>query len=83
LVDLALGPAALAFLGASTPQDQTAIDRILEAHGESAFPRAWLEARGLSRAAEAIARYEMASAPGEPAGRRAHHFAEVQNGRSA
>ena len=29
LVDLALGPAALAFLGASTPQDQTAIDRVI------------------------------------------------------
>ncbi|MGQ0531690.1 MAG: conjugal transfer protein TrbE [Caulobacteraceae bacterium] len=80
LVDLALGPAALAFFGVSTPQDQSAIDRIIEDDGERAFARAWLEQRGLNRAAEAIARFETASAP--PKKRGQHDFAEAQNGSS-
>ena len=81
LVDLALGPAALAFLGASTPQDQDAIDRVIAERGQSAFARNWLEQRGLARAAEAIARFEAASPPAEPAVRSQQEFAEAQNGR--
>jgi len=82
LVDLALGPAALAFLGASTPQDQSAIDRIIEEHGAVAFARAWLEARSLVRAGEAIARFDTVSSAPEPEVRRQRDFAEAQNGSS-
>ena len=81
LVDLALGPAALAFLGASTPQDQTAIDRMLEEQGPSAFANTWLESRGLMRAGDALARFDAASRQREPEFSRHQEFAEAQNGR--
>ncbi|MGD9968204.1 MAG: conjugal transfer protein TrbE [Hyphomonadaceae bacterium] len=81
LVDLALGPAALAFLGASTPQDQSAIDRVIGERSQTAFANKWLEQRGLTRAAEAIARFEAASQQAEPAVRSQQEFAEAQNGR--
>lgn len=81
LVDLALGPAALAFLGASTPQDQAAIDRVIGVHGERHFAGAWIRQRGLSRAAEAIARFDMASSQPAAAAPREHDFAAVPNGR--
>lgn len=80
LVDLALGPAALAFLGASTPHDQAAIDRVIDEHGQSAFAQCWLEQRGLIRAAEAIARFDAAASHAEPAPRPQQEFAEAQNG---
>jgi len=47
LFDLDLGPAALAFAGASTPQDQRDIDRLLRDAGDSGFAGAWLRHRGL------------------------------------
>lgn len=80
LVDLALGPAALAFLGASTPQDQSAIDRAIAEHGARAFAQVWLKHRGLNRAAEALARFDAAARQPEPAPRRQHDFAEAQTG---
>ncbi len=80
LVDLALGPAALAFLGASTPNDQSAIDHAIAEHGESGFARAWLRARGLTLAAEALARFDAASPQGEQTARRQTEFAAAQNG---
>lgn len=57
LIDLALGPAALAFLAASTPQDQAAIDRLLEAHNGADFAEAWLRHKNLSEAALALRRF--------------------------
>lgn len=80
LIDLALGPAALAFLGASTPQDQRAIDTTLAERGADAFAASWLEHKGLADAALAIGRFAApAAAPAEQ--RPALEFAEAQNGR--
>ncbi len=58
LIDLALGPAALAFLGASTPQDQRAIDAVAVKAGSIGFARAWLEHKGLTEAALALERFQ-------------------------
>ena len=55
LFDLDLGPVALAFAGASTPQDQRAIDRVLGDAGVPGFAAAWLLHRGLGWAAELLA----------------------------
>lgn len=60
LFDLDLGPATLAFVGASTPQDQNAIDTVLapaasSAPSSSPFADAWLRHRGLHWAAELLA----------------------------
>jgi len=54
--DLGLGPVALAFAGASSPEDQRAIDAVL-ADGSAdpdAFAAAWLLHRGLHWAADLI-----------------------------
>ncbi|MDN7754700.1 conjugal transfer protein TrbE [Burkholderia gladioli] len=52
LFDLDLGPATLAFVGASTPQDQRDIDRVLLNAGTSGFAGAWLRHSGLDWAAD-------------------------------
>jgi len=52
--DLGLGPVALAFAGASTPEDQRAIDAVVSATGVSGFASAWLRHRGLGWAADLI-----------------------------
>ncbi|PLC50891.1 conjugal transfer protein TrbE [Pollutimonas subterranea] len=54
LFDLDLGPATLAFAGASTPQDQRDIDRILLDAGVPGFAGAWLRHRGLDWAADLL-----------------------------
>lgn len=54
LFDLDLGPAALAFAGASTPQDQRDIDRVLTQAGAPGFAGAWLRHRGLDWAADLL-----------------------------
>ncbi|HEV2039431.1 MAG TPA: conjugal transfer protein TrbE, partial [Casimicrobiaceae bacterium] len=54
LFDLGLGPVALAFAGTSTPEDQRAIDRVLDAVGATGFPAAWLSDRGLTWAADLL-----------------------------
>ncbi|WP_374005799.1 conjugal transfer protein TrbE [Delftia lacustris] len=54
LFDLDLGPATLAFAGASTPQDQRDIDRVLAQAGVDGFPGAWLRHRGLHWAADLL-----------------------------
>jgi len=63
LIDLALGPAALAFLGASTPQDQRAIDAVLAEAGPSGFAAAWLAHKGLTEASHALQRFTPARSP--------------------
>jgi type IV secretion system protein TrbE len=59
--DLDLGPVALAFAGASSPEDQRAIDTACAAltpsAPASAFAANWLRERGLDWAAELIDRY--------------------------
>lgn len=52
LFDLDLGPATLAFVGASTPQDQRDIDRVLLNAGTPGFAGAWLRHSGLDWAAD-------------------------------
>jgi type IV secretory pathway VirB4 component len=54
LFDLDLGPVALAFAGASKPQDQRAIDGVLREVGVPGFAAAWLRHRGLDWAAELL-----------------------------
>ncbi len=54
LFDLDLGPVALAFAGASTPQDQRAIDSVLRDAGTPGFSGAWLRHRGLDWAADLL-----------------------------
>jgi len=54
LFDLDLGPVALAFAGASTPQDQRDIDRVLLDAGAPGFTGAWLRHAGLDWAADLI-----------------------------
>lgn len=52
LFDLDLAPVALAFAGASTPQDQRLIDEVLASNPPEGFAPAWLHRRGLDWAAD-------------------------------
>ena len=61
LIDLVLGPAALAFLGASTPQDQRDIDVVQTRTAPSDFAAAWLEHKHLADAALALQRFTAAT----------------------
>jgi type IV secretion system protein VirB4 len=54
LFDLDLGPVALAFAGASSPQDQRAIDEVLASSAAPNFADAWLRQRGLDWAAQLL-----------------------------
>ena len=58
LFDLDLGPVALAFAGASSPEDQRAIDNVCAALSSSLpasdFAAAWLHQRGLNWAADLV-----------------------------
>ncbi|WP_369944433.1 conjugal transfer protein TrbE [Xanthomonas medicagonis] len=63
LFDLDLGPVALAFAGASTPQDQRDIDSVLAEHGTPGFAGAWLRHHRLDWAADLLREYPGA-APG-------------------
>lgn len=62
LFELGLGPAALAFAAASRPEDQTLIDQTLTTYGQKGFAAAWLDAKGLRHAADAVRRFERAQA---------------------
>ena len=52
LFDLDLGPIAMAFAGASRPEDHLLMDRLLRDGAAGGFARAWLRTRGLDWAAE-------------------------------
>ncbi|MNU98434.1 Type IV secretion system protein virB4 [compost metagenome] len=52
--DLGLGPVALAFAGASSPEDQRAIDAVSAAVPSSEFAAAWLRHRSLDWAVDLI-----------------------------
>lgn len=64
LFELGLGPATLAFVGASRPEDHAAMDMIAERARGPAFAPAWLDARGLRDAADAVRRFN-SDAPGQ------------------
>ena len=66
LFELGLGPVALAFCGASTPADQSLIDKVVSESGAGTFARAFLAARGLQWAADVI---DQAVSPAEGAAR--------------
>ena len=59
MIDLELGPAALAFAGSASPEDQRLIDRLV-AGGTARFARRFLEAKGLGPAADALGRFDAA-----------------------
>ena len=52
--DLGLGPVTLAFVGASTPEDQRAIDAVSSSVSPTDFATAWLRHRRLDWAADLI-----------------------------
>jgi len=52
--DLGLGPVALAFAGASSPEDLRAVDAVLASVPASDFAAAWLHHRGLDWAADLV-----------------------------
>ena len=58
LFELGLGPAALAFVAASRPEDHVLIDRVLAEAGREGFAAAWLETRGQRDAADALRRFK-------------------------
>lgn len=65
LIDLTLGPAALAFLGAGDPESLRRIDELEAAHG-STWPVTWLRERGLNTWAEELAASLHAPCPEGP-----------------
>ncbi len=65
LFELGLGPIALAFCGASDPESQTLMDRLLAEHGQDGFAPAFLRARDLAWAADLLT--EFTEAPTETA----------------
>ncbi|NHN90006.1 conjugal transfer protein TrbE [Acetobacter conturbans] len=54
LFDLGLSEVALAFTAASSPDDQTAIDRIFSRHGRDGLAAAWLAHKGVEWAVEML-----------------------------
>lgn len=65
LFELGLGPATLAFVGASRPEDHTLMDRVLADAPGQGFAAAWLDVRGLRDAADAVRRFNAAPRLGE------------------
>jgi type IV secretion/conjugal transfer VirB4 family ATPase len=63
LFELGLGPASLAFVGASRPEDHSLMDRVLAEHGASAFAEEWLDLRGQREAADAVRRFKTRTSP--------------------
>jgi len=61
MIDLELGPAALAFAGSASPEDQRLIDRLVAGAGADMFARRFLEAKGLGAAAAALGRFDAAT----------------------
>lgn len=57
LIELGLGPIAVALCGASGPANQALIDGILSEHGREGFASRFLQARGLDWAAELLRQF--------------------------
>ena len=64
--ELGLGPVALAFAGASLPEQQRDMDRLIAEHGAEDFARRWLLHCGLDWAADLIPSFPLASSPIQP-----------------
>ena len=64
--ELGLGPVALAFAGASRPEQQRDMDRLIAEHGADDFARQWLLHCGLNWAADLIRSFPFASSPLQP-----------------
>ncbi|RNL64514.1 conjugal transfer protein TrbE [Zhongshania marina] len=73
LFDLDLGPVALAFAGASTPEDQREMDALLVSMPESDFAAAWLHRCGLDWAAELLDQHSPAGTSLDELPRRKRH----------
>ena len=73
LFDLDLGPLALAFAGASTPEDQREMDALLALMPVSDFAAAWLRHRGLDWAAQLLDQHSPAGASLDELPRRKSH----------
>ena len=56
--ELGLGPVALAFVAASSPEDQRAIDATVARCGPNDFGKHYLAERGQHRAANLISTFE-------------------------
>ena len=65
LFELGLGPVALAFAGASSPDDQRLIDEVLEQAGPAEFAERYLVERGLDRAANLLRGFHQMHAAAE------------------
>lgn len=63
LFELGLGPATLAFVAASRPDDHVLMDRIAADAPSPLFAEAWLNARGLPEAAAAVRRFNVQMDP--------------------
>ena len=63
LFELGLGPVALAWCGASSPEDQRLVDRCLADGARAGFAARFLKAKGLAWAAELIERWPATSPP--------------------
>lgn len=63
LFELGLGPAALAFVAASRPEDHILMDRVLAEGGADTFAEAWLDLRVQREAADAIRRFRNEHSP--------------------
>jgi type IV secretion system protein VirB4 len=63
LFELGLGPAALAFVAASRPEDHALIDNVLDVTPVADFAAVWLATRGLGDAADAVRRFNGVSVP--------------------
>ncbi|SIT14146.1 type IV secretion system protein VirB4 [Thalassolituus maritimus] len=73
LFDLDLGPVALAFAGASTPEDQREMDVLLASMPVSDFAAAWLRHRGLDWAAQLLDQHSLAGTSLDELPRRKSH----------
>ncbi len=58
MFELELGAAALAFVGASRPEDHAEMDRWVGAGGGESFACWWLNQKGLTAAADALRRFD-------------------------
>jgi type IV secretion/conjugal transfer VirB4 family ATPase len=63
LFDLDLGDIALAFAGASRPEDQRAMDQIVAEHGGGRFASVWLRHKGLDWAATLADQFSLSTEP--------------------
>ena len=67
IFDLGLGPIALSVCGASSPDDQALLDRVLAKTKGDGFATSWLQEKGLPWAAELLTRWPGHESDNDPA----------------